>query len=170
MDSLLTKRMSRSRTMDRAELYRGVVIGLLLISAPFLFYLYLLVPSSDTWDIGIFVIQSGGFKTVQVFVWSLLNKSVFLLITTLWFFTASQWWRYCILVPFTLFLFQLSGVLNQQLEYIDQYDFWYSLPIVVPIVIAMIIISIKLNKQSKQLDLRDRITNKIEAIRNSQDV
>ncbi|WP_378186851.1 hypothetical protein ACE939_00700 [Aquimarina sp. W85] len=135
-----------------------------MIVTPFLFYIYRFAPKAESWDLGFMVVQSGGFGTVIGAVHALFTKITLCLITTMWFFTATQWWRYAILVPFSMFLFQLSGVINQHLEYIDNYDFWYSLPIIIPIVAIMIMISRKLNDQTKILDLRKYVEDKIASI------
>ncbi len=65
-----------------------------------------------------------------------------------------------------MFLFQLTGVINHQVQFIDQYDFWYSLPIVIPVIVALIWWSSRLYIKSKLLDLRSQIENELESIRN----
>ena len=45
-----------------------------------------------------------------------------------------------------MFLFQLSGIINWELKYIDEYDFWYSLPFILPIVLFLIYLSYRISK------------------------
>lgn len=45
-----------------------------------------------------------------------------------------------------MFLFQFIGVLNYELQYIDEFDFWYSLPIIIPILVFLIYISLRISK------------------------
>lgn len=61
-----------------------------------------------------------------------------------------------------MFLFQLSGVVNYQIDYIDKFDFWYALPVITPIIIILIWISHELNKVVGDLDLKDEIEDELE--------
>lgn len=144
------------------------MIAVLLAAIPFLFYLYRLAPQDqETWDLGHIIIYSGGFYNVQAFIHAVFTKVTFLIITTIWFFSCYRWWRFAILIPFTMFLFQLSGVFNFAIEYIDEYDFWYSLPIVLPIVIMMTIVSVRLNRNIEIIDLKDEIDQELKNMHQS---
>lgn len=164
MKTLLTKTKSKSRrTARKSRFIFGGVIAILLVITPFLFYIYKYAPAdSDTWETALFTIKSGGFRTVQGFMHQLISKAIFVLITTLWFITSRDWWKWAILVPLIMFLFQLSGVVNYQIDYIDKFDFWYALPVITPIIIILIWISHELNKVVGDLDLKDEIENEIE--------
>ncbi len=144
---------------------------MVLVASPFLFYLYQFAPkNSKVWKIGFLTIYSGGFESVLSFLHAFFTKFLFVLLTSIWFLTCSHWWKYAILIPFSMFLFQLSGVLNYQIQFIDQYDFWYSLPLVLPIVIGLIWWSARLYIHSKLLDLRSQIENELEIIRRNKNV
>ncbi|WP_378187602.1 hypothetical protein ACE939_04550 [Aquimarina sp. W85] len=144
---------------------QGVVISLILIATPFLFYIYRFAPAEDSWDLGFFTLYNGGFGTVKTFVHALMTKLMFLVFTTIWFFTARHWWRFSILVPFGLFFFQTMGVINQNIEYSDNFNFWKVMPLLLPIVVIMIYISVKLKDQTQLLDLRDQVEKEIETIK-----
>jgi len=135
--------------MDRKKsITRGVAISLLLIATPFVFYLYKYAPSdTKEWDTIFGVIQSGEFNSVQAYLHALVTKITFVLLTTIWYLTSINWWKHAILVPFTMFLFQLSGVINFRMQYIDEYDFWYSLPFIIPILVFLIYISARVSKK-----------------------
>lgn len=51
-----------------------------------------------------------------------------------------------------MFLFQLSAAVNHNIEYIDEFDFWYSLPIILPILFFLIYISVRIGKRSSGED------------------
>ncbi|WP_274971756.1 hypothetical protein [Zunongwangia profunda] len=130
---------------------------------PFLFYLYEYAPqNTDVWKTRFFTLSAGGFSSVQGFTHALFTKVTFLIITTLWFFTSNRWWRYAILIPFTMFLFQLTGVLNYNVQYVDEYDFWKALPLILPILVFMICISFKMNTKINQLDLGEELNRDID--------
>lgn len=167
MSSLSTKTSIKCRlTANKYRFVKGCVVSLILILTPFLFYLYLFAPDdSKVWETSFFTITSGGFYNVQAFIHATFTKVTFIIITSLWFFTTTKWWRFAILVPFTMFLFQLSGVLNFAIEYIDEFDFWLSLPVILPIVILMILISLRLNRDIEKIDLKEKIENELKNFR-----
>lgn len=168
MTNKSTKQTWKSRTTDRkrTSLITGVLLTLILVATPFLFYLYRIVPSDATeWDTIFGTIKTSGFNTVQGYIYTLFTKLTFVLLTGIWFLTSKNWWRYAILVPFTMFLFQLSGVVNQNIQYIDEYDFWYSLPVVLPIIFFLIYISYRIGKNSSQNpDLNEQVDEEINKI------
>ena len=96
---------------------------------------------------------------------ALFTKIIFVLLTGIWFLTSKNWWKYAILVPLTLFLFQLSGVVNDKIKYIDEFDFWYSLPVILPILFFLIYISYVISKkQGGSDDLKDDVDQEIKKI------
>ncbi len=136
------------RVTDRNKnIYVGVVISFILIATPFLFYIYKFAPSdSKEWDTIFGTLKSSGFANMQAYMHALFTKVTFVTLTVIWFLTAKNWWKYAILVPLTMFLFQLSGIINYELQYIDEYDFWYSLPFILPIIAFLIYLSYRIRK------------------------
>jgi SNF family Na+-dependent transporter len=47
-----------------------------------------------------------------------------------------------------MFLFQLSGVINHQIQFIDEFDFFYSIPVIIPILLLLIFISFRISKRN----------------------
>ena len=47
-----------------------------------------------------------------------------------------------------MFLFQLSGVVNHQIQFIDEFDFFYSIPVIIPILLLLIFISYRISRRS----------------------
>lgn len=152
MSNKLKKTSILRHQTDRKKSYIiGVLLSIILIATPFLFYLYRIAPTDSTeWDTLFGTINSGGFQNVSYFFHSLFTKATFVLLTGIWFLTSRNWWKYAILVPFTMFLFQLSGVVNYQIQYIDEYDFWYSLPVILPILFFLVYISLRIRKRTAQ--------------------
>jgi len=154
------------QTDRRNSIIIGVLLSLILIATPFLFYVYQLAPSeAKEWETIFGTIRANGFFSVQSFLHAIFTKATFVLLLGIWFLTSQNWWKYAILVPFTLFLFQFIGVLNVELEYIDEYDFWYSLPLIIPILMFLIYISLRLSKkQDYGLDLKKEVDDEIHNI------
>lgn len=64
-----------------------------------------------------------------------------------------------------MFLFQLFSVLNQKIQYIDEFDLWYSLPVILPILFFLVYISIRLNKRAQENDdLKQQVDDEINKI------
>lgn len=151
------------QTGRRKRLIVGGVIAIILAITPFLFYLYKYAPdNSKTWETALFTFKSNSFDNAQTYIHALFTKITFVIITTLWFITSKDWWKWAILIPLTMFLFQLLGVINYQVKYVDEFDFWYSLPVIMPIIVFLIWISRELNKTIGDLDLKDEIEEELE--------
>ena len=127
-----------------------MLLSLTLIATPFLFYIYKYAPSDPgaTWETIFGTVKAGNFGNVQSFMHALFTKLTFVLLTTIWFVTSRNWWKYAILVPLTMFLFQLSGVINHQIKFIDEFDFFYSLPVIIPILLLIMFISYRVSKKT----------------------
>jgi hypothetical protein len=154
MSNKSTKTKLKSHQTDKKNsIITGVLLSLILIATPFLFYLYRLAPAdSSEWHTFLGTIKSSGFSNVQSYVYTLFTKITLLLLTGIWFLTSNNWWKYAILVPFTMFLFQLLGVINSEIIYIDNFDFWYSLPIILPILFFVVYISLRISKNRSNAD------------------
>ena len=167
MTNKLTKTNTKYRQRDKKSTFiTGVLLSLFLISTPFLFYIYKYAPADATeWDTLFGVIKSGNFSNVQSFMHALFTKLTFILLTSIWFVTCRNWWKYAILVPLTMFLFQLSGVINYQIKFIDEFDFWYSIPLILPVLILLIFISYRVGKHSQaNADLNQKATEEVKKL------
>ncbi len=154
------------QTDKKRTFINGVLLTIFLVATPFLFYFYKFAPKGvEEWETFFGTITSGGFDNVQIYLHALVTKLTFVLLTGIWFLTSRNWWRYAILIPFTMFLFQLSGVVNFKISYIDEFDFWYSLPIILPILILLVYISYIASKKSGDSDeLKQEVDNEIKKL------
>ncbi len=141
----------------------GMAAGLYLVAVPFLFYAYRLIPTTleETTILGV-SIEAGAHGNLNYYAYYFFTKVVFAIGFCIWFLTCRYWWRWGILVPIAMLLFQIMGVVNTSISYIDEFDFWYSLPVVLPILAILVAISHKLRFYAQGLDLRDEIENEIE--------
>jgi len=167
MNNKSTKTNTRFRRTDRKKnLLTGVLLSFLLVATPFLFYVYKYAPDSKEWDTFFGTIKASGFSNVQAYMHAVFTKLTFIMLTTIWFLTSNNWWKYAILVPLVMFLFQFIGVLNYELQYIDEFDFWYSLPIIIPILIFLIYISLRISKnESDSSDLMSEVDDEIKKLK-----
>ena len=164
MRKVLTKQNTKFHQTDRKKrLILGGVIAFLLAITPFLFYLYKYAPDdSKVWETTLFSVESGRFNYVQSYIHALFTKITFIIITSLWFISSRDWWKWAILIPLTMFLFQLIGVINYQEKFIDEFDFWYALPIIIPVILLLIWIGHEINKTIGDIDLREELEEELE--------
>lgn len=143
-------------------------MGIFLVAMPFLFYAYRFVPETLT-QIELFGrnFNAGSYGNFHYYAYYFITKFVFFIAFFIWFVTCRHWWRMAILVPITMLLFQLLGVVNASINYLDEFDFWYSLPVVVPCLAALLLLDRKLRPLAQTLDLKDEIDKEInEALNN----
>ncbi|WP_421801797.1 hypothetical protein [Flagellimonas sp.] len=145
------------------KLVFGMVAFFILAAVPFLFYSYRLI-STDTTEISIlgFTIEAGAHGNMNYYAYYFLGKLSFLFAFIVWFLTSNHWWRYAILIPICMLIFQLCGLVNTSIQYIDEFDFWYSLPIVIPIVGILLTLSWKMVPYAFTEDLRDQMREEVE--------
>lgn len=142
------------------------MIVIIIIALPFLFYAYKLVPVAKVWETPFFKIESNYYDDVSILFWSLSNKLFTLLILFVWFLTCKHWWRFAILVPIIIEIYKFLIILNDELDYTDEYEFLYSLPITIPIIALILLLSRKLNYYNQAKNLNAELDEEIEQLLN----
>ena len=87
--------------------YRTTLVISLTIICFLLNFVWHWVPSETEIILGVVKIQSYGFKSVDVFLWYVLGKLSIGLILLLWFFVCKSWWRLALLIPISIYGFQI---------------------------------------------------------------
>lgn len=140
---------------DRKPLTKDIIIGSIvatfIASTPFLFYIYEYVPTTEIWENMLFTYKSSFYEDAQIGVWSILMKLIPLLLLFTWFFTCRHWWYHAIIVPIAMYTYQIIGAINEDMQYMDEFQLVYLIPIM-----AIIIPSIYL--------VRARIFNRINSV------
>ncbi len=139
---------------------------LIVAAVPFIFYAYRLI-STETTEITFLglTIEAGPHGNMNYYAYYFLGKLSFLLAFVVWFLTSKHWWRFAILIPIAMLIFQLCGLVNTSIQYIDEFDFWYSLPIVIPIVGILLGLSWKMAPYAFTEDLREQMINEVEKVK-----
>lgn len=136
---------------------------LILVSTPLIFYIYLLVPEGvSTWSFWIFTISTDRFVDVNMLIWFSLNKFVPMVLLSLWFVTARNWWKPAILIPLTITVFQFASAINEEARFADEYEVLQSLPITLPIILFLVWLARKLNRYSLTKKLTSILDMEIE--------
>jgi hypothetical protein len=60
----------------------------------------------------------------------------------------------------------MAGLVNTSIEYIDEFDFWYSIPIVIPVLVVLLAMAKKMRPYAYGLDLKEQLEKEIQDVRN----
>ncbi|WP_298288069.1 hypothetical protein [uncultured Lutibacter sp.] len=146
----------------RYSLLIGSVIVLLIVTTPYLLYLYQSIPS-DTETLNLFFgkIKGGHYQLVSTYIYYFFSKFVPLILLFIWFITNKHWWVHAIIIPISVYLFQLIAVINDSEQYIDEVEFIYTVPIAAIIVAILYFIRSKMSLYIKAMDLKKEMDQKM---------
>jgi len=140
----LTKPSLKSSSTDKKSYNRKVFLGSLIAtfiaSTPFLFYLYEYVPATETWDTLLFTYKSGFYGDAQIGIWTILMKLIPLLLLFVWFSTCRHWWYHTLIVPISMYSYQIIGAINEEMKYFDEFQLIYLVPIMAIIIPSIYLI------------------------------
>jgi hypothetical protein len=122
---------------------------------PYLFYLYESVPTTPDWDTFLFTYNSGYYDNANVSMWVLTGKLIPLFLLVIWFFTCRHWWYHALLVPISMYSYQIYITLNDDFEFADSNQLIYLIPIMAVIIPTIYLIRArifnKINEATKSL-------------------
>jgi len=155
---LKSQRLRRKKAVSREtgrsyskSLISGSIIATFLALTPYLFYLYESVPQQQVWNTFLFTYDSKSWGDANYVMWVFTGKAIPLLLLFIWFFTNRHWWYHVLLVPIAMYVYQIFGIFNENLSYIDEFQLMHLVP-----VMAIVIPTIYL--------LRARIFNKLNTV------
>ncbi|WP_457610153.1 hypothetical protein [Lutibacter sp.] len=139
----------------KTSLWIGSLIILLIISAPYLLYFHKNInPELENFETFLGVIKGGYYTKAQMYVYFFFSKFVPLLLFTIWFLTNKHWWVHALIIPISVYLFQLISVINDSEKYVDEVDFIYTVPIAAIILVILYFIRSKLAIYIGAVDLK----------------
>jgi len=141
----------------------SILIIVIIVSPYFLFLNESIDPELKEINTIFGVITGGYYETIQVYVYWITAKFVPLFLLSILFLTNKNWWAPAILVPISVYLFQLVSVLNDSVEYFDEIEFIYTLPILVPVAVGLFFIRHKISIYIKATDLKKEMDIKMDA-------
>lgn len=154
--------------MDRRKkLLIGVVVCIVISATPFLFYAYRLI-STETTSVSFLgmTIEAGAHGNMNYYAYYFLGKLTFLIAFAVWYLTCSHWWKHAILIPTSMLIFQIAGIVNTSIDYIDEFDFWYSLPVVIPILGFLMLMAREMRHYAYAIDLKEQLEEEVNKERN----
>lgn len=154
------------------KFYFDRVIMIIVISLPFSFYLYTLIPNNiKRIDFLFLEIKSGYYSDINELVWLCSTKILTLMVLSIWFITNQNAWRWILTLPIIYEVYKLIHNIRM-IEYgfdyssLDVYEtFQYSIPFLVVLIYISKILGYQ-NKENKLRTINDEINQRFQRISN----
>lgn len=141
------------RQPDKKSLIQGGIIVFIIACTPFIYYAYESFPAdSQVWETSFFTFSTK-YPSFYQYAWFLSGKVIPVILLLIWFFTCKHWWHWIILVPLSMYTFQLFNILKQSLN-ADEVEIVYVIPIMMILVPFVYLLRAKLFSQMRQDDLK----------------
>ena len=72
----------------------------------------------------------------------------------IWFITNKNWWVHALIIPISVYLFQLIAVINDSELYMDEVELIYTVPFLVVILVILYFIRSKISIYIQAVDLK----------------
>lgn len=137
---------NKNRKKARQKILFDSIGILLIILSPFIFKLhqYLSTDPDSTISFLGYIIDNHGFADLNTFAWFLLSKIVPFYLFIIWFLTCKHWWYHIILIPATMYAFQVFEVLYSDDNIVDTRNIMWLLPVCMVVIPIVYFIRIKL--------------------------
>lgn len=140
-------------------LLTGSLIALFIAFSPYLFYLYEIFPNGRVWETSFFTYESLYYESVLAAAWTYLGKITPLLLLFIWFFTCKHWWYHVILVPITMYIYQILSTFYQDVynmqDPMDTNQLIFLAPFFIIILSIVYLIRIKIFDRVYGIDLSE---------------
>ena len=144
LKSISLKNLKTFRLISKEKIALGSFLATIIAATPFLFSLHESVPASETWDTFLFTYHSRGWGDANLAMWVITGKAIPLALILIWFFTCKHWWYHALLVPITMYLFQIISFFNEDLQHIDEFQLIYMVPVMAIIIPSIYLIRAKM--------------------------
>ena len=147
----------------RISLYISSFIAIVIVFTPYLLYIHQNIPEDLLSYKTIFgTIKGGYYQVVITYVYFFFSKFVPLLLLLIWFITCKHWWVHAILIPLSVYLFQLISVINDGNELLDEVTFIYTVPITTIIIVILYFIRNKMSVYVQAVDLKKEMDDNMQ--------
>ncbi len=147
------KQLFKIETSKKTIFFSSSII-LSIILCPYLLYIYQYFPSTKIWHSPFGTIEINFYQSVQHFAYFLFGKAVPLLLMFIWFITNKNWWYHVIIIPISVYMFQLISVINDSISVVDEMEFIYTVPITTIIITILYFIRGQLVVYLEAMDLK----------------
>ncbi|MER3373640.1 MAG: hypothetical protein RIM83_03300 [Allomuricauda sp.] len=145
----------RSKKKIRKRFVLEGLITLLIVLSPIMFYSYKYMPSdTESLDFILFKVGTNGFADARTAVWFYLIKLIPLVLLVIWFVTSKQWWYHAVLIPISMYSFQLYSAIFESSQEVDENEVFYVIAVSMVVVPIVYFIRVKLvDKHVHGIDL-----------------
>ena len=158
----------RNINSRKSSLLVGSIIIFLIVVTPYLLYFYKALPSSENIETIFGTIKGGYYESASNYIYWFSTKFVPLLLLFIWFITNKHWWVHALIIPITVYSFQLISVINDSEGFVDEVEFVYTVPITIIIVGILYFLRGKLSIYIQALNLKE-VEDKINALEKKKD-
>ncbi|MDG3582233.1 MULTISPECIES: hypothetical protein [Galbibacter] len=145
MNTKLKPKKSDTNKNERAKLISlGSAVAFFIAISPYLFYLYESFPLEQVWETKLYTFSTSYYSSLYMAAWNFMNKFVPLMLLIIWFFTCKHWWYHVILIPISMYVFQLVSTLNADVKYVDEFEIYYIIPVMMIVIPIVYLIRLKL--------------------------
>jgi len=142
-----------------AFLLTGSIIAFCIAFSPYIFYLYEIFPSGPVWENSFFTYESKYYENVLTAAWTYFGKITPLFLLLIWFFTCKHWWYHAILVPISMYVFQIITTVYDDVYanqfIIDTDGLIYLAPFFIGILIIVYLVRIQIFDRIYGIDLSE---------------
>ena len=143
------------KNQRKKSLFVGSIIAFLILITPyFLFINKSIDPSLTNYNTVFGNISAGYYQTIYNYTYWFFSKFVPLFLFLIWFVTCKHWWVHVIIIPITVYLFQLITVINDSVDYVDEVEFIYTVPIAVIVMGLLYFLRSKMSIYIQAVDLK----------------
>ncbi len=156
----MTKFKNKQSIVPKSKfLLTGSIIAFSIAFSPYIFYLYEIFPDGPVWENSFFLYKSNYYDSVMVAAWTYLGKITPLFLLLIWFFTCKHWWYHSILVPITMYGYQLTTAIYQdvylKIEPMDIDGLIYLAPFFIAILTIVYLVRIQIFDRIYGIDLSE---------------
>lgn len=145
----------KERKRIRYKLILEGLMALIIAITPIIFYSHKYISDGEQ-EINIlfFSLTANGFTDAGTALYYYLTKLVPLILLIFWFVTCKNWWYHAILIPISMYSFQLYSQFTSESSRIDESELFYVVAVTMVIVPIVYFIRIKLfDKHVHGIDL-----------------
>ena len=152
--------------IGRNYFYRDMIIAIIIIISPFLFYLYTISPKETTrWETLFFVLDLESIELeVDKMLWHISYKTLTIIIFSLWYLTCKHKWKYAILIPLVVELNKLTNYFFEINSSLVDYKMYYSLILSLPLIFLLAFLSVILDYSYYSKSINQQIDEEIDTM------
>tara|TARA_R110001592_G_scaffold39973_1_gene131408 strand:+ start:27 stop:1328 length:1302 start_codon:yes stop_codon:yes gene_type:complete len=165
-ETIKTKNGFRNDDISKWDYFFITAIIISVCTLYFDYYIFYKFPNTSK-IIG-FGKEPFGFTDVEAAMYFFAIKIALLIPILIWFFTSPNWWRYALLSPILLTVFQLwEGF--QMADKVDETSFYYAAPWLFIVIAIVLYLDKKVSYAKNILESKHEIKRKVEEILNSEE-